>query len=99
MHGHTYAGTHTSTHMCMKYYTDFISKLITFIQNGEKESTWGYIYAALLLVTVTAQSVILQQYFQRTYVAGLKVRSALLSTVYRKVSFNHVFVFMGLWEI
>ena len=74
----------------MKYYTDFISKLITFIQYGEEESTWGYIYAVLLFLTVTAQSVIIQQYYQRAFVTGLKVRSAILSTVYRKVRLNHV---------
>uniref|UniRef100_A0A667Y7H0 ATP-binding cassette, sub-family C (CFTR/MRP), member 2 n=1 Tax=Myripristis murdjan TaxID=586833 RepID=A0A667Y7H0_9TELE len=47
--------------------------------------TWkGYIYALLLLVVAILQSLCLQQYFQRCFVLGMKVRTAIMAAVYKK---------------
>lgn len=50
-----------------------------------KESLWrGYLYAILMLVTAMIQTVILSQYFHRMFLVGMRIRTALISTIYRK---------------
>lgn len=53
---------------------------------GDKSiHTWqGYLYAVLLLVVAILQSLFLQQYFQRCFVLGMKVRTAIMASVYKK---------------
>lgn len=45
----------------------------------------GYLYAVLLFVVALLQSIFLQQYFQRCFVLGMKVRTAIMAAVYKKV--------------
>uniref|UniRef100_A0A673LVV6 ABC-type glutathione-S-conjugate transporter n=1 Tax=Sinocyclocheilus rhinocerous TaxID=307959 RepID=A0A673LVV6_9TELE len=54
-----------------------------FIDKSSQAWT-GYLYAVLLLVVAFLQSVILQQYFQRCFILGMKVRTALMAAVYKK---------------
>lgn len=50
-----------------------------------KESLWkGYLYAILMLVTAIIQTIILSQYFNRMFLVGMRIRTALISTIYRK---------------
>ncbi|XP_076239794.1 multidrug-Resistance like Protein 1 isoform X1 [Calliopsis andreniformis] len=57
--------------------------LIGFIEGHE--SIWkGYLYAILLLVTATFQTLILSQYFHRMFLVGLRVRTALTAAIYQK---------------
>ncbi|XP_069467621.1 ATP-binding cassette sub-family C member 2 [Ambystoma mexicanum] len=44
----------------------------------------GYLYAVLLLAAAIIQSLCLQQYFQGCFVAGMRVRTALMAAVYKK---------------
>ncbi|KAG8435477.1 hypothetical protein GDO86_013419 [Hymenochirus boettgeri] len=44
----------------------------------------GFLYAALLFVTALLQSFLLQQYFHRCFVLGMRVRTTLMATVYKK---------------
>ena len=44
----------------------------------------GYFYGGLMLVTTIFQSILLGQYFERMSVVGMNVRTALISTIYRK---------------
>uniref|UniRef100_A0A4W5KXZ1 ATP-binding cassette, sub-family C (CFTR/MRP), member 2 n=2 Tax=Hucho hucho TaxID=62062 RepID=A0A4W5KXZ1_9TELE len=47
--------------------------------------TWtGYMYAVLLILVAVFQSLFLQQYFQRCFVLGMKVRTAIMAAVYKK---------------
>ncbi|CAB1343381.1 unnamed protein product, partial [Coregonus sp. 'balchen'] len=47
--------------------------------------TWtGYVYAVLLILVALFQSLFLQQYFQRCFVLGMKVRTAIMAAVYKK---------------
>ncbi len=58
---------------------------VTFYALGEEQATWkGYFYAILLLVTQCIQTVILSQYFERMYLVGMNLRTALISVIYRK---------------
>lgn len=68
--------------------------MITFTQDTSIYVWQGYLYAILLLLVAVVQSVFLQQYFQRCFVLGMKVRTALMAAVYKKVPpviFHHSF--------
>ncbi|XP_049823779.1 multidrug resistance-associated protein 1 isoform X4 [Aethina tumida] len=57
--------------------------LITFVK--EQQETWkGYMYAVLLLATATVQTIILSQYFNRMFIVGMRIRTALVATIYKK---------------
>ncbi|KAJ3985950.1 multidrug resistance-associated ABC transporter [Lentinula detonsa] len=44
----------------------------------------GFVYAALMFVASTAQTVVLNQYFQRAFETGMRIRSGLVDTLYQK---------------
>uniref|UniRef100_M4AG65 Canalicular multispecific organic anion transporter 1-like n=1 Tax=Xiphophorus maculatus TaxID=8083 RepID=M4AG65_XIPMA len=58
--------------------------MISFTQDKSSYAWEGYLYAVLLLVVALLQSLFLQQYFQRCFVLGMKVRTALMAAVYKK---------------
>ncbi|KAK2824276.1 hypothetical protein Q5P01_021451 [Channa striata] len=58
--------------------------MISFTQDKSRYTWEGYLYAVLLLVVAILQSLFLQQYFQRCFVLGMKVRTALIAAVYKK---------------
>jgi ATP-binding cassette subfamily C (CFTR/MRP) protein 1 len=58
--------------------------LISFVEN--KEELWkGYLYAGLMFTTASVQTLVLAQYFNRMLFIGLRIRTALISAIYRKV--------------
>ncbi|KAK5612185.1 hypothetical protein CRENBAI_022816 [Crenichthys baileyi] len=59
--------------------------MISFTQDKSSYAWEGYLYAVLLLVVALLQSLFLQQYFQRCFVLGMKVRTALMAALYKKV--------------
>ncbi|XP_057704162.1 canalicular multispecific organic anion transporter 1 [Corythoichthys intestinalis] len=58
--------------------------MISFTQDKNSYAWEGYLYAVLLLVVALLQSLFLQQYFQRCFVLGMKVRTAIMAAVYKK---------------
>ncbi|XP_039283752.1 multidrug resistance-associated protein 1 isoform X2 [Nilaparvata lugens] len=57
--------------------------LIGFVEGSE--SVWrGYMYAGLLLLTAMLQTFLLSQYFNCMFLVGLRIRTALISAIYRK---------------
>ncbi|XP_073338250.1 ATP-binding cassette sub-family C member 2 [Pagrus major] len=58
--------------------------MISFTQDKSSYAWEGYLYAVLLLLVAILQSLLLQQYFQRCFVLGMKVRTALMAAVYKK---------------
>lgn len=75
--------------MCLILYFAFEHHLIFFFFfsgyiEGEESEWKGYFYAVLMLITATIQTVILSQYFQRMFLVGLRIRTALISAIYRK---------------
>ncbi|KAM6916448.1 LOW QUALITY PROTEIN: ATP-binding cassette sub-family C member 2-like [Xenentodon cancila] len=58
--------------------------MISFTQDKSRYTWEGYLYAVLLLVVAILQSLFLQQYFQRCFVLGMKVRTAIMAAVYQK---------------
>lgn len=61
------------------------SLLISFVEDPTVESWKGYLYAIVLTVTAVVQTLFLSQYFQRMFVVGLQIRTAVVSAIYRKV--------------
>lgn len=57
-------------------------------ENGEEivpEPMWhGILYAVLLFVVASMQTLFLSQYFQRMIFVGLRIRTALVGTIYKK---------------
>ncbi|KAK1792647.1 hypothetical protein P4O66_012581 [Electrophorus voltai] len=58
--------------------------MISFTQDKSIYDWQGYLYAVLLLVVAVLQSLFLQQYFQRCFVLGMKVRTGIMAAVYKK---------------
>uniref|UniRef100_A0A4W6CQ66 ATP-binding cassette, sub-family C (CFTR/MRP), member 2 n=1 Tax=Lates calcarifer TaxID=8187 RepID=A0A4W6CQ66_LATCA len=58
--------------------------MVSFIQDKSRYAWEGYLYAVLLLAVALLQSLFLQQYFQRCFVLGMKVRTAIMAAVYKK---------------
>ncbi|XP_068424094.1 ATP-binding cassette sub-family C member 2 [Clinocottus analis] len=58
--------------------------MVSFTQDTSRYTWEGYLYAVLLLVVAILQSLFLQQYFQRCFVLGMKVRTAITAAVYKK---------------
>ncbi|KAG5674807.1 hypothetical protein PVAND_004755 [Polypedilum vanderplanki] len=57
--------------------------LINFV--SEDEPLWrGYLYAGLLFGVATTQTLFLAQYFHRMFLVGLRIRTALISAIFRK---------------
>lgn len=65
-----------------------MSLMIEYVESyaaGDTDSTWkGFFYGALLFIVMSLQSVILSQYFERMFIVGMNVRTALISVIYRK---------------
>lgn len=59
--------------------------MISFTQEKSIYVWQGYVYAVLLFLVAILQSLFLQQYFQRCFVLGMKVRTAIMAAVYKKV--------------
>ncbi|GLD66489.1 canalicular multispecific organic anion transporter 1, partial [Lates japonicus] len=58
--------------------------MVSFTQDKSRYAWEGYLYAVLLLAVALLQSLFLQQYFQRCFVLGMKVRTAIMAAVYKK---------------
>lgn len=62
--------------------------LINFVNNSSAPSWQGYFYTTLLFICTCVQSLILQKYFHVCFVSGMRLRSAIIGAVYRKVQAN-----------
>ena len=59
--------------------------MIAFIHDRTQMVWRGYLYTVLLFVVAFVQSMMLHQYFHRCMVVGMRIRSALVAAVYKKV--------------
>lgn len=59
--------------------------LINFV-NDKKAPDWqGYFFTALLFISACLQTLVLHQYFHICFVSGMRIKSAVIGAVYRKV--------------
>ncbi|KAK9886059.1 hypothetical protein WA026_014841 [Henosepilachna vigintioctopunctata] len=57
--------------------------LINFAKNNETQ--WkGFFYTVILFVTAVIQTLVLSHYFLRIFLVGMRIRTALVGTIYRK---------------
>lgn len=61
-----------------------LNLLVTFMENPAEPSWHGYVYAGLLLISTFLGSMLSTHFNYRICVIGLKLRAALITTVYRK---------------
>lgn len=61
--------------------------LIHFVTDSSAPSWQGFFYTALLFICTSVQSLILQRYFHVCFVSGMRLRTAIIGAVYRKVRF------------
>ncbi|KAK7082098.1 Canalicular multispecific organic anion transporter 1 [Halocaridina rubra] len=63
-----------------------LSSLISFTENvnGNEPEWHGYFYASIMFASAQLQSFILGQYFMKMFLVGLRIRTGVISAVYRK---------------
>uniref|UniRef100_A0A9J7YMS9 Multidrug resistance-associated protein 1 n=1 Tax=Cyprinus carpio carpio TaxID=630221 RepID=A0A9J7YMS9_CYPCA len=65
---------------------EILRLLIQFVNDSSAPTWHGYFYTTLLLVCTCVQTLILQKYFHVCFVTGMRLRTAIVGAVYRKVS-------------
>lgn len=59
--------------------------LIRFVSDPAAPAWHGYFFTALLFLCTCLQSLVLQKYFHVCFVSGMRLRTAIIGAVYRKV--------------
>ena len=59
--------------------------MINFTEDETQPDVYGYLYAVLLFTNELLQSLLLNQFFILSKVIGMRIRSAIIAAVYRKV--------------
>lgn len=63
-----------------------LSILIRFISDPTAPTWWGFLLAGLMFVSSTMQTLILHQHYHCIFVMALRIRTAIIGVIYRKVS-------------
>ncbi|XP_072339968.1 ATP-binding cassette sub-family C member 3 isoform X2 [Scyliorhinus torazame] len=61
-----------------------LNMLISFINNPEAKTWWGYGISILMFFSAAVQTLILHQHFQYCFVTGMRLRTAIVGAIYRK---------------
>lgn len=76
---------------CLKLFQDVLTfaspqvlRLLIDYVGGEEPAWRGYLYAGLLFGIASTQTLFLAQYFHRMFLVGLRIRTALISAIFRK---------------
>lgn len=76
---------------CLKLFQDVLTfaspqvlRLIIDYVSGDEPVWRGYLYAGLLFGIASTQTLFLAQYFHRMFLVGLRIRTALISSIFRK---------------
>lgn len=66
-----------------------LHRLLLIFVNDKQAPDWqGYFYTVLLFLSACLQTVVLHQYFYICFVSGMRVKTAVIGAVYRKVGPN-----------
>lgn len=63
----------------------FFSRLLISFVKGDEPMWKGVVYALAMLLTAMVQTLFLAQYFHRMFLVGMRIRTALVAAIYRKV--------------
>ncbi|XP_018335871.1 multidrug resistance-associated protein 1-like isoform X2 [Agrilus planipennis] len=69
---------------CFLFVNPYILKLLLSFVKKEEERWKGYFYACLLLFASTIQTLIFAQGLNKMFIVGMRIRTALISSIYRK---------------
>ncbi|CAD0199749.1 unnamed protein product [Chrysodeixis includens] len=69
---------------CLMFLSPQLLKLLIGFVQGDEPIWKGYLYAVALLACATVQTMLLAHYFTRMYLVGMRIRTALTSSIYRK---------------
>jgi hypothetical protein len=72
-----------------------LGKLITFVKSEDANTAHGLFWAMLMALLFFSQAVVFNQYFDRMFKLGTKIRASLTDLVY-KVKFSCVSIQMSL---
>lgn len=59
--------------------------IINFMNDRDAPDWQGYFYTALLFVSSCLQTLVLHQYFHICFISGMRIKTAVVGAVYRKV--------------
>ena len=71
-------------HDLLIFIPPYILKRIIQFAKGDEEMWKGIVYAFILLITATVQSIALSRYFYDMYAVGIRIRSSIISAIYTK---------------
>ncbi len=80
---------HTSTKLIINLSAYSCRLLIGFTEDKNEPDWRGYLYAVLLFIAAVFQSVLAHQYFHGCFRVGMRIRSAVIASVYGKVHEKH----------
>ncbi|WAQ96704.1 MRP1-like protein, partial [Mya arenaria] len=70
----------------LQFVSPLLLKFLIGYTTDKSQETWkGYFYASLMLAVVMFQSIILHQYFHACTVVGMRLRTAIIGSVYEKM--------------
>ena len=75
-------------HVCTVVIINFLFVLrlmINYVSDPEEAAWKGYFYASLMFLAAVVQSILLHQYFHRGFITGMRIRTAVIAAVYKKV--------------
>jgi hypothetical protein len=75
------------------HFFQFTRLIIEYVEDKDNENmeSWsGYILALAMFLIAMIQTICLQNNFHLTYTAGMRIRTAVIGAVYRKVN-EHIF--------
>uniref|UniRef100_H3AES0 ABC-type glutathione-S-conjugate transporter n=1 Tax=Latimeria chalumnae TaxID=7897 RepID=H3AES0_LATCH len=61
-----------------------LNMLIAFINSPDAPSWWGFLIAILMFLCAALQTIILHQHFQYCFVTGMRLKTAIIGSIYRK---------------
>jgi hypothetical protein len=61
------------------------SLLLIYIKQADAPLSIGILYATMMMIVSTVESVTLQQYFHRSFRMGMNLRTCIVGAVYKKV--------------
>eukprot|EP01134_Creolimax_fragrantissima_P008215 CFRG8215T1 len=70
--------------VCAFVSPQILKQLICFTKHEDIDIQYGYLFSALLFCFAAVQSIVLHQYFHRSFATGMRVRAAIVAAIYQK---------------
>lgn len=64
----------------------YVREVIQYVKDPTQPAWRGYMYGLLMFLTAVVQLLFLHQYFYKTALVGMRLRSTICASVYNKVA-------------